>query len=74
MKPCIRLPTLVLSAAAVSAALALGSAQAAGWLPAGLLSRLTGEADQQAPATTAPAGTGARHRRPAAADRRRPLP
>jgi len=59
MKPCIRLPTLVLSAAAVSAAVALGSAQAAGWLPSGLLSRLTGAAGQQAPAATAPAGTAA---------------
>ena len=58
MKPCIRLPTLILSAAAVSAAVTLGSAQAAGWLPSGLLSRLTGEAGQQAPAATAPAGTG----------------
>jgi uncharacterized protein with FMN-binding domain len=59
MKPCIRLPTLILSAAAVSAAVALGSAQAAGWLPSGLLSRLTGEAGPQAPAAAAPAGTGA---------------
>lgn len=58
MKPCIRLPTLFLSAAAVSAAVAFGSAQAAGWLPSGLLSRLTGEAGQQAPAATTPAGTG----------------
>jgi uncharacterized protein with FMN-binding domain len=59
MKPCFRLPTLVLSAAAISAAVALGSAQAAGWLPSGLLSRLIGEAGQQAPAAIAPAGTGA---------------
>ena len=57
MKP-IRFPTL-LSAAALSAAVALGSAQAASWLPAGLLSRLTGQASQQAPAANAPAGNSA---------------
>ena len=58
MKPCIRFPTLALSAAALSAALAVGSAPAAGWLPSGLLSRLTGQASQQAPAAIAPAGAG----------------
>jgi len=58
MKPCIRLPTVVLSAAAVCAAVALGSAQASGWIPAGLLSRLTGQTSQQAPTPASPAGTG----------------
>jgi uncharacterized protein with FMN-binding domain len=63
MKPRIRSTTLVLSAAAICAAAAIGSAQA-GWLPSGLLSRLTGQTSQPPPAATAPADNG-----PAAADK-----
>jgi uncharacterized protein with FMN-binding domain len=50
MKPRIRSATRILSAAAISAAAAIGSAQASGWLPSGLLSRLTGQTSQQPPA------------------------
>jgi uncharacterized protein with FMN-binding domain len=64
MKPRFRSATLILSAAAISAAVAIGSAQAAGWLPSGLMSRLTGQSSQQPLAATAPAGNG-----PAAADK-----
>jgi uncharacterized protein with FMN-binding domain len=64
MKPRIRSAILVLSAAAISAAAAISSAQAAGWLPSGLLSRLTGQTSQQPPAAATPASNG-----PAAADK-----
>jgi uncharacterized protein with FMN-binding domain len=64
MKPRIRSATLALSAAALCAVAAIGSAQATDWLPSGLLSRLTGQTSQQPPAATAPAGNG-----PAAADK-----
>jgi uncharacterized protein with FMN-binding domain len=58
MKPRIRSATLVLSAAAICAAAAIGSAQATDWLPSGLLSRLTGQTSQQPPAAAAPVGNG----------------
>jgi uncharacterized protein with FMN-binding domain len=57
MKSRIRYSTLVLSAAAIAAAAAIGSAEGSQWLPSGLLSRLTGQTSQQPP-VTAPAGNG----------------
>ena len=55
MKSRQRHATLLLSATALAAIVAIGSAEASGWLPAGLISRLTGQ-PSAAPAA-APAGT-----------------
>jgi hypothetical protein len=60
MKSRNRHSTLLLSAAAIAAIAAIGSAEASGRLPAGLIS--TGQLSQ-APAAAAPAGNG-----PAAGD------
>jgi uncharacterized protein with FMN-binding domain len=62
MKSRNRHSTLLLSAAAIAAVASIGSAEASGWLPAGLMSRLTGQ-PSQAPTAAAPAGNG-----PAAGD------
>jgi uncharacterized protein with FMN-binding domain len=62
MKSRQRHATLLLSATAIAAVLAIGSAEASGWLPAGLLSRLTG----QAPATAVPAAGADAPARPVA--------
>jgi len=54
-----RIPNSTLwSAAAVSAVLLTAPAQASGWLPSGLLSRLTGQPSPSAPAAAAPGGSG----------------
>jgi|GEM_PF-2445961 len=58
MKSRNRHSTLLLSAAAIAAVAAIGSAEASGWLPAGLISRLTGQSSQAPAATAAPAGNG----------------
>jgi uncharacterized protein with FMN-binding domain len=55
MKSRQRHATLLLSATALAVIVAIGSAEASGWLPAGLISRLTG---QPSPAPIAAAGTG----------------
>jgi uncharacterized protein with FMN-binding domain len=57
MKSRNRHSTLLVSAAAMAVVAALGSAEAAGWLPTGLLSRLTGPPSPAA-APAAPAGNG----------------
>ena len=51
--------TILLSATAIAAVLAIGSAEASGWLPAGLLSRLTGQ-PSRVPTAAAGADTPAR--------------
>jgi uncharacterized protein with FMN-binding domain len=63
MKSRNRQLTLLLPAAVMVAVAAIGSAEASGWLPAGLISRLTGQPSQAPAAAAAPAGNG-----PAAGD------
>jgi uncharacterized protein with FMN-binding domain len=58
MKSRQRHATLLLSATALAAIVAIGSAEASGWLPEGLISRLTGQASPAPAATAAPAGSG----------------
>ena len=59
MKSRKRHATLLLSATTLAAVAAIGSADASGWLPPGLLSRLTGQPSQVSTAATPAAGAGA---------------